>query len=162
MKMYHANALRLGSFGVLIMGEPGTGKSVLTLALIERGAIFGRDAVLVGDDYVYLVEKDGRLLAHTAAPIAGAMEIRGAGLFVVDHEESIALDLVVVLGERGERYPQAHMFAALGVKVKCLYLPSLGMADGLALCQAVEATLFKTPWHGEPVRHKEQIRQIIL
>lgn len=140
MEIYHANALRLGTFGVLITGASGTGKSVLTLALVERGAIFGHGAALVGDDYVYLEAVAGRLIAHAAAPIAGAMEIRGAGLFAVDYEENVILDLVVVLGETGERYPQAHMFEALGVEVKCLYLSPLGEADGLALCQAVEAT----------------------
>lgn len=148
MKIYHANALRLGAFGVLITGASGAGKSVLALALIERGAVFGHGAALVGDDYVYLEAVDGRLIAHTAVSIAGAMEIRGAGLFAVEYEEKIALDLVVALGEAGERYPQAHMFEALGVEVQCLHLPSLGEADGLALCQAVEAALFKTPWHG--------------
>ncbi|AQS40869.1 MAG: Hypothetical protein BHV28_01440 [Candidatus Tokpelaia hoelldobleri] len=148
MEIYHANALRLGTFGVMITGASGTGKSVLTLALVERGAVSGHGAALVGDDYIYLEAAGGRLIAHTAAPIAGAMEIRGAGLFAVEYEEKVVLDLVVALGETGERYPKAHRFGALGVEVKCLHLPSLGEADGLALCQAVEATLFKAPWHG--------------
>ncbi|MXP42712.1 serine kinase [Altererythrobacter soli] len=60
--------------GVLIEGEPGSGKSSLALALIDRGA------VLVGDDAVTLESRGGRLWALPPPNIAGLIEIRNVGL----------------------------------------------------------------------------------
>jgi serine kinase of HPr protein (carbohydrate metabolism regulator) len=60
--------------GVLIEGEPGSGKSSLALALIDRGA------VLVGDDAVTLESRGDRLWALPPPNIAGLIEIRNVGL----------------------------------------------------------------------------------
>lgn len=59
---------------VLIEGEPGSGKSALALALIDRGAI------LVGDDGVALELRDGHLWASPPPHTAGLIEIRNVGL----------------------------------------------------------------------------------
>lgn len=149
MKIHKGNALRLGGFGILITGPSNAGKSVLTLALIERSLHVGRTAVLVGDDYIELEKAQGQLFAHTPRQIAGAMEIRGAGLFKVDFENKTRLDLVVELGKAGERYPEEHAFKAFGVQLPLLKLPQVGTTDVLALCHAIEATLFRTRWQPE-------------
>lgn len=60
--------------GVLIEGPPGSGKSSLALALIDRGA------VLVGDDAVTLESRGARLWALPPPNIAGLIEIRNVGL----------------------------------------------------------------------------------
>jgi hypothetical protein len=60
--------------GILIEGEPGSGKSSLALALIDRGA------VLVGDDAVTLESQGDRLWALPPPNIAGLIEIRNVGL----------------------------------------------------------------------------------
>jgi len=149
MNVQHGNALRLGGFGVLITGPSNSGKSFLTLTLIERSHLVGRKAALVGDDYVELERSAGQLFAHAPLPIAGIMEIRGAGLFRMEFEEQVRLDLVASLDKAGERYPQERYFEYLGVKVPLLELPQLGTADMFALCHAIEATLFRTCWRLE-------------
>ena len=59
---------------VLIEGAPGSGKSTLALALIDRGA------VLVGDDGVTLMTRDGCLWAAPPPNIEGLIEVRNVGL----------------------------------------------------------------------------------
>lgn len=60
--------------GILIEGDPGSGKSSLALALIDRGA------VLIGDDAVTLESRGERLWALPPPNIAGLIEIRNVGL----------------------------------------------------------------------------------
>jgi len=59
---------------VLIEGSPGSGKSSLALALIDRGA------ALVGDDGILLKLRDGQLWALPPPAIDGLLEIRNVGL----------------------------------------------------------------------------------
>jgi hypothetical protein len=71
---YQATCVAIGGRGLLIEGPPGSGKSSLALALIDRGAM------LVGDDGVLLELRDGQLWALPPPPIAGLIEIRIVGL----------------------------------------------------------------------------------
>jgi serine kinase of HPr protein (carbohydrate metabolism regulator) len=64
----------IGARAVLIEGAPGSGKSSLALALIDRGA------VLIGDDGVTLEDRVGRLWALPPPNIAGLIEVRNVGL----------------------------------------------------------------------------------
>ena len=59
---------------MLVEGPPGSGKSSLALALIDRGA------ALVGDDGVLLEPRGDRLWALPPPTIAGLLEIRNVGL----------------------------------------------------------------------------------
>ena len=70
----NASCVAIGGRGLLIEGEPGSGKSSLALALIDRGAI------LVGDDGVMLEQHAGQLIAHPVPAIVGKLEIRGVGI----------------------------------------------------------------------------------
>ena len=85
--------------GVLIEGPPGSGKSSMALALIDRGA------VLVGDDGVALERRGERVWAYPPPNIAGKIEVRGVGIVSVS-AASAPLCLVLALGEIGDRLPE--------------------------------------------------------
>ena len=82
---------------VLISGEPGSGKSSLALALIDRGA------VLVGDDGVTLEVRDGRVWASPPANTAGLIEVRNVGLLTMP-TASAPLALVITLNAAAPRF----------------------------------------------------------
>ena len=54
----HANAVAIDGQGILIIGQSGSGKSDLSLRLIDRGA------QLVGDDHCHIVRRDGIIYAN--------------------------------------------------------------------------------------------------
>ena len=85
---------------VLIEGAPGSGKSSLALALIDRGA------TLVGDDAVTLELRDGRLWASPPPNIAGLVEVRNVGLVPL-RAAAAPLALVIRLDEAAPRYIDA-------------------------------------------------------
>ena len=72
--LHQATGVLVDGRVVLIEGEPGTGKTSLALALIDRGAM------LVGDDGVALELREGHLWAAPAPATAGLIEIRNVGL----------------------------------------------------------------------------------
>jgi hypothetical protein len=72
--LYQATCVAVDGRGLLIEGPPGSGKSSLALALIDRGA------TLVGDDGVTLDARDGVLWAAPPPNTAGLIEVRNVGL----------------------------------------------------------------------------------
>lgn len=102
----HASCVLLGEAGVLVRGPAGAGKSSLCLALLDRAALEGRHARLVGDDRIRLQARHGRLVARPHPTLAGLIEIRGHGLRrLAAHAEAAVLRLVVDLVEAPERMP---------------------------------------------------------
>lgn len=142
----HANCLFLGDKGILLTGPSGCGKSALTLALIERAEWAKQRALLVSDDYTEILEKNGRLYGRPPAALAGGIEIRGAGLYAMAFKEEAVIDFVVTLGEDYERFPTGKMVSFCGIEMPVFNLPGLNTADGLTICQAIEALCFKTLW----------------
>jgi hypothetical protein len=88
---YPATCIAIGGRALLIEGAPGSGKSSLALALIDRGAL------LVGDDGVLLEARDDRLLARPHPNTRGLVEVRNLGLlqFPVCEEAPVALALAL-------------------------------------------------------------------
>jgi serine kinase of HPr protein (carbohydrate metabolism regulator) len=98
---YQASAVALagagGLQGLLIEGPPGSGKSSLALALIDRGAI------LIGDDGVLLEARGTRLWALPPPLITGLLEIRNVGIVSLPAQPA-PVALVLRLDPRAPRY----------------------------------------------------------
>lgn len=123
----HASAVLIGARAVLIQGPSGSGKSRLTLALVEAaqsGVLpFAR---LVGDDRVHVEAAHGRLLVRPAAALAGRIEVRGLGIRTLPHEPVAVVGTVMELGlPREERLPVQRQIDVAGIR-----LPRLAVAAG--------------------------------
>ena len=79
----HASAVVIGEAGVLILGHSAAGKSRLALALVEAAERTGAFARLVGDDWIGIACRGGRLIASGHPMIRGKIERRGRGIFDV-------------------------------------------------------------------------------
>ncbi len=92
------SAVAIDDHAILIEGPPGSGKSSVALALIDRGA------VLIGDDGVSLESNADRVVVAPPPNIAGKLEIRGVG--IVEMETATArLALILVLEFDAPRLP---------------------------------------------------------
>ena len=95
----HASTVAIDGRAVLITGPSGSGKSDLSLRLLDRGF------VLVSDDQT-IVRRDGnRLLASAPGTIAGKLEIRGIGIVEMETMEDVPIALVIELTTDIERLP---------------------------------------------------------
>jgi serine kinase of HPr protein (carbohydrate metabolism regulator) len=95
----HASTVAMDGRAVLITGRSGSGKSDLTLRLLDRGF------VLVSDDQT-IVKRDGsHLLASPPPNIAGKLEIRGIGIVEMDHVSDLPVALLVELTSDIQRLP---------------------------------------------------------
>ncbi len=99
--LHRAGAVAIGARALLIEGPPGSGKSSLALALIDRGA------VLIGDDGVTLAEEDGRQLASPPPRTAGLLEVRNVGLLSFPTATDVPVALVVRLDPAAPRFIEA-------------------------------------------------------
>ncbi len=87
-----ASAVAIDGRGLLIEGDPGSGKSSLALALIEGGA------QLIGDDAVTVKVEGDRLMARQPPNIAGLLEVRGVGLIRLPLAPPTPVALILTLG----------------------------------------------------------------
>lgn len=96
--LIQASVVAINGRALMIEGAPGSGKSSLALALIDRGA------TLVGDDGVTLRRDGMQLIAHPPPNIAGKLEVRNVGLIDLPCI-SAPLALILTLNETAPRYP---------------------------------------------------------
>jgi len=126
VRTVHASAVLVGAHAVLIRGASGSGKSRLTLELLQaadRGALpFAR---LVADDRVLLLAENGRLIAQPPDPLAGLLEVRGLGILRLPYEHAAVVRWVVDLGEASERLPAEDASCSIrGVTLPRFAFPS--------------------------------------
>lgn len=122
----------IGGRGLLIEGAPGTGKSSLALALIDRGAM------LVGDDGVMIDAAGGQLIAAPHPNIIGKIEVRNVGLLDFPVSGPVPVALVVRLDPAALRFvEQAETIEIGGVWLPLVRLwpdsPVLALRAELAL-----------------------------
>ena len=98
MVPHQASCVALGGGALLIEGPPGSGKSSLALALIDRGA------VLIGDDGVLIEARDGVLIAASHPATAGFVEVRNLGLLRFPIAPPALVGLVVRVDPEAPRY----------------------------------------------------------
>lgn len=114
MLLRQATGVAIGGRAVLIEGPPGSGKSSLALALIDRGA------VLVGDDGVSLSVAGQTLTAAPAPATAGLIEVRGVGIATLP-TTSAPVALVLTACADPPRYVErAGMIAIEGIAIPTL------------------------------------------
>ena len=111
-QLVHATCVDIAGLGVLILGEPGAGKSDLALRLIADGAL------LVSDDQT-LVEVVGDELRATApATIEGLIEARGVGIVAGPFKRASRVVLAVQLTPTIERMPEPRTWSLPGASVQ--------------------------------------------
>jgi len=116
----HASSVAIHGRAVLIGGRPGTGKSDLSLRLIDRGAM------LVSDDYTIVRRAKGVALAGAPATILGKIELRGVGIVELEAVQDVPVALFVDLDETPERLPEpGETRLVAGVAIPVLRLAGL-------------------------------------
>ena len=96
-QVLQASAVSIMGQGLLLLGEPGSGKSSLALSLIDRGAI------LIGDDGVTITLENDWLMASPPPNIEGKMEVRNIGIIDMP-VTSAPLSLALYLCEDAPRF----------------------------------------------------------
>ena len=129
---HQASCVAIGGRGVLIEGAPGSGKSSLALALIDRGA------VLVGDDGVMLDNSAGQLIVGPHPNIIGKLEVRNVGLVDMPVSPPVAAALVIHLDRDAQRFiDRAETVTIAGVALPLVRLfpdsPVLALRAEIAL-----------------------------
>ena len=95
----HASTVAMDGRAVLISGPSGSGKSDLTLRLLDRGF------TLVSDDQTLVRREEDRLIASAPPTIAGKLEIRGIGIVDMEHVNDMPVALLVELTSDIQRLP---------------------------------------------------------
>ncbi|MET0370189.1 MAG: HPr kinase/phosphatase C-terminal domain-containing protein [Sphingobium sp.] len=134
MIAHQATCVAIGGRGLLIEGPPGSGKSSLALALIDRGA------ALVGDDGVLLESVGHHLIARPHPNTRGLIEVRNIGVLTMAASTGAPLALVVLLDNAAPRFIEtAETVIRGGVHLPLIHLwpesPVLHLRAELALDQ---------------------------
>jgi HPr kinase/phosphorylase len=119
----HASCVARGGVGVLLLGPPGSGKSDLTLRLLDHGF------ALVADDRVDIA--DG--LARPPPALAGLLEVRGLGIVRLAHVEPVRVALAVELPGPVERLPVRRRHEELGLPLVAVDPAAASAAAAVAL-----------------------------
>ena len=116
MDTVYGTCVVLRRCGILFFGSSGSGKSDLALRLIGIGG------QLVGDDQVYVWQKNGFLWAKPVTPLQGKLEVRGVGIVHMPYKKRAKLHMVVRLAKHVARLPKPKKQTVCGVAVPCWHL----------------------------------------
>ena len=126
----HGSFLKIFNSGVIITGEPGIGKSEISLELVDRGH------KLIVDDGIVILKENNKLYGQAAQLIKDLLEVRGIGIInikkfygddcVVDRHK---VDYVVNLKNYDKKTPfdrlgeEKQYQEILGVKTPIITIP---------------------------------------
>lgn len=128
-----ASAVAICGRALLIEGPPGSGKSSLALALIDRGA------ALIGDDGVTVSRGTrGALIAAPPPNIAGLIELRGIGIVRQEPALPTPAALILTLPSPGDPVPERLPDAPVRRTLLGCGIPVLAFDPG-AIAPAVRA-----------------------
>jgi serine kinase of HPr protein (carbohydrate metabolism regulator) len=129
----HASTVASDGRAVLISGPSGSGKSDLTLRLLDRGF------TLVSDDQT-IVRRDGnRLIASAPPTIAGYLEIRGIGIVDMETVSDIPVALFVELTSEIQRLPDDRRERpVLGVSLPLVSVDALAASAASKVALALD------------------------
>lgn len=116
MDNIHASCVEFKGKGILLLGKSGSGKSDITLRLIEN-----LGANLVADDRTNITLKNNQIIASCPSNILGLLEVRGIGLVKFQSKPETKIDVVINLVDNFsqiERIPQKKYWEYQGVKIK--------------------------------------------
>lgn len=131
-RLIQATCVAVGGRGVLIQGPPGSGKSSLALALLDRGAM------LVGDDGLQVEAQGAVLRAFPPPQITGLIEVRNVGLLSRPVTSFVPIALALRLDPAAPRLPDApEVLTIEGIDLPCLAL----WPDSPVLALRAEAAL---------------------
>ena len=123
----HANALVIGEAGILIRGRTGSGKSSLSIGLVDAARRAGRFASLVADDRTRLAVSNQCLIASPHPEISGLIELRMLGPVPQKNVPACLIALVIdLMDEEIARLPENCDREAeiSGIKLARLALPA--------------------------------------
>ena len=116
----HGSTVAIGGRAVLITGPSGSGKSDLTLRLVDRGFS------LVSDDQTIVKKDGGRLVASAPPTIAGKLEIRGIGIVDMEQIDNVPIALIVELTGDIQRMPDdSRERPILGIKLPLITIDAM-------------------------------------
>jgi len=135
MSILAASCVSIAGQGVLLLGPSGSGKSDLTLRLLDRGADF------IADDQVTIRNEKNALRASYVPALKGLLEVRGIGIIHVEKLlTEISVNLVVELlpSSEVERLPHPRFKLLEGVSLPLISLHAFEISAPLKLERALE------------------------
>jgi len=129
----HASTVAKDGRAVLITGPSGSGKSDLTLRLLDRGF------TLVSDDRTILKKVSDRLVASAPPHIVGKLEIRGIGIVDMDYSDNIPVALIVELTSELQRMPDdSRERPILGISIPLVTIDAMTASAPSKVALALE------------------------
>jgi serine kinase of HPr protein (carbohydrate metabolism regulator) len=129
----HASSVAIDGRAVLITGPSGSGKSDLTLRLLDRGF------ALVSDDQTLIKKTANRLTASAPPTIRGKLEIRGIGIVDMEQVDDQPVALVVELTSDIQRMPDdSRERPVMGVPVPLISVDAMSASAASKVALALD------------------------
>ena len=117
IKNFNATSVVIDSFGLMISGLSGIGKSDLALRLIDSGA------TLISDDITICKRVNNKVYLFPPNKTKGLLEVREIGIINVPYVENINLFMIIdLLKKNNERIPEKKVRKILGLNFPVLSL----------------------------------------